>query len=103
MGAVAIAALWVAYSVGMWGWTLVRGYCVTPADIVNPGFPAKAVHWAGSEVPPKTQATTPATTTPATTTPATATPVNPHIGVQGGGGSGAGTPVTQPGGGITLV
>lgn len=100
MGAVAIAALWVAYSVGMWGWTLVRGYCVTPADIVNPAFPSKAVHWAGSEVPPKTQAST--TPNPATTTPTT-TPVNPHIGVQGGGGSGAGTPVTQPGGGIILV
>lgn len=90
MGAVAIAALWVAYSVGMWGWTLVRGYCVTPADIVNPAFPSKAVHWAGSEVPPKTQAaTTPSTPTAPSTTPTT--PTNP------------GTPVTQPGGGIILV
>lgn len=41
MAAVALAVIWAGYAVGMWGYCLVRGYCITPANIVSPSFPAK--------------------------------------------------------------
>jgi len=41
MGAVAIAVLWASYALGMWGYCLTQGYCVTPADVLSPSFPAR--------------------------------------------------------------
>lgn len=40
MIAVAVGLLWAGYALGLWGYCLVRGYCITPADIVNWNYPA---------------------------------------------------------------
>jgi len=57
VGAVAIAVLWAGYSIGMWGYCMIRGYCVSPANVVDPGFPGRMAHAGGREVP-QTQAVT---------------------------------------------
>jgi hypothetical protein len=31
----------VGYSAGLWGYCLVRGYCITPLDILSPSFPSR--------------------------------------------------------------
>ena len=77
MGAVAIAVLWLGYAAGMWGYCMIRGYCITPLDVVDPGLPGRAVHWTGSEVPPGTTASVAPSNAAATATApaaATATP-----------------------------
>ena len=40
MTAMAIAVLWFGYSAALWGYTLVRGWCVTPANVLNWNYPA---------------------------------------------------------------
>jgi hypothetical protein len=39
---VGIVVLWAGYTIGLWGYTLIRGYCVTPANLLNYKFPAAA-------------------------------------------------------------
>ena len=101
MGAVAIAVLWAGYAIGMWGYCTIRGYCITPADVVDPRLPSRAVHWTGSEVPPATQAAvTPAAPAPGTGgTSDTTGPGGPGTG-PGGNANPAPPP---PGGTITLL
>lgn len=39
MPAIGIGLLWVAYSAGLYGYSLIRGYCNTPAGLLSPvGF-----------------------------------------------------------------
>lgn len=54
MAAIGIAVIWLGYAAGMWGYCLVRGYCVTPANVVNPNFPAAmaAQNLSGRTSPP---------------------------------------------------
>lgn len=34
-----IITIWFAYAAGLWGYCLLRGYCVTPKDIVDWNYP----------------------------------------------------------------
>lgn len=42
MVAVAIGVTWAGYALALWGYCLVRGYCVTPLNIMSGKFPQQA-------------------------------------------------------------
>ncbi|HEY2309476.1 MAG TPA: hypothetical protein VGI05_26660 [Streptosporangiaceae bacterium] len=48
MGAVALAVIWLGYAAGTWGYCLVRGYCVTPMNVISPSFPASKANAQGT-------------------------------------------------------
>lgn len=39
MPAIGIGLVWVAYSAGLWGYCLIRGYNVTPKQLLSPTWP----------------------------------------------------------------
>lgn len=39
MGALAMGLVWVAYYAGLYGYCLVRGYDVTPKELLSPTWP----------------------------------------------------------------
>lgn len=39
MVALGVFVMWAGYAVALWGYCLVRGKCVTPANIVSWKFP----------------------------------------------------------------
>jgi len=47
MPAIGIALLWAAYSAGLWGYCLMRGYNVTPKQLLSTTWPPKSVNAQG--------------------------------------------------------
>ena len=39
MPAIGIGLVWLAYAAGLYGYSLVRGYCNSPGDLLNPLHP----------------------------------------------------------------
>lgn len=46
MPAIGIGMLWGAYTIGFWGFTLIKGYDISPVAIIIPG------KWKGTWPPP---------------------------------------------------
>lgn len=39
MAAIGMALVWAGYAAGLYGYSLIRGYCNTPAGLLNPLHP----------------------------------------------------------------
>lgn len=39
MAALAIGIVWIGYATGFWGYCLIRGYNVTPKQMLSPSWP----------------------------------------------------------------
>lgn len=95
---IGVAFFWAGYTAGLFGWCLVRGYCITLADILNWKFPQEIAGppESGQAQPggggaPGTRAVTTAAVTPAQGSPA------PQPGTAAQTGNQAGTIVAAPG------
>ncbi len=82
MPAIGMGLGWLGYALGLWGWSLLRGYNVTLGQLMSPTHP-----YAGAWPPPllpntqtlpgkqqPTQVATTAATAPATAAPGAANP-----------------------------
>ena len=51
MPAIAMGLAWAGYTLGLWGWCLLRGYNVTLGQLASPTHPAVWATVAASHVP----------------------------------------------------
>lgn len=53
MAAIGIGLVWIGYTVGLYGYCLLRGYNITPKDLLTQNWPpgSKAGAKTGGEVP----------------------------------------------------
>jgi len=85
---IGMALVWGGYSVGLWGWSLVRGYNLSAKDLISP------TGWYSGKWPP--EAASPDVIIPGQKTPPGAQTAQLTL-----ANTGAGTPAQDGGGGVT--